>query len=423
MEDMPLWVEIAALIVLLLASAYFSIAETAMMALNRYRLRHLVAQGHKGARLAATLLSRTDKLLGAILIGNTLAIAAATTIASLVAVHLLGEDKIVYAISTVVISFLIIVFSEITPKVIGATYPERVALKLAYLLKPTLWLLEPAAWFVNLFVRPLLALLRIKPEHGTEAPKLSPEEIRTLVLESSSFMPKKHVSILINLFDLQAVTVDDVMVPRNQLEAIDIAAPFDQIRQQIATAHHRRLLVYERNLDEVVGTLRVRDVITLVQSGTLTAERLREILREPYFVPKGTPLFSQMQNFLELQDRMSLVVDEYGELQGMVTLEDILEEIVGEFTTHSPLQTGGFTRQADGSYVVEGATLLRELNRKLGFQFALDGPKTLNGLILEHLQDIPVPGTSVKIAGQALEIVQTQDRVVKIVRVYPPAAT
>lgn len=421
MEDISLWAEFAGLAVLLLASAYFSIAETAMMALNRYRLKHLVAQGHGGARRAADLLKRTDKLLGAILIGNTLVIAAATTISSVVAVHLLGEDKAVYAMSTLVISFLIIVFSEITPKVIGATYPERVALTLAYVLKPTMWLLEPAAWFVNLFVRPLLALLRINPEQGTETPKLTPEEIRTLVLESSSFMPKKHVSILLNLFDLQAITVDDVMIPRNHIEGIDITAPFDQIRQQIATAHHRRLLVFQDNLDEVVGTLRVRDVLPLLQSGALTAARLREILREPYFVPKGTPLFSQMQNFLELQDRTSLVVDEYGELQGLVTLEDILEEIVGEFTTHSPLQTSGYTPQPDGGYLVEGATFLRELNRKLGFRFPLDGPKTLNGLILEHLQDIPVPGTSVKIAGQPLEIVQTQDRVVKVVRVYPPA--
>ncbi len=419
MEDIPLWAELATLFVLLLISAYFSLAETAMMALNRYRLNHLVAQGHGGARLAAELLKRTDKLLGAILIGNTLVIAAATTITSLVAVRLLGEDKVVYAISTVVISFLIIVFSEITPKVVGATYPERTALPLSYVLGPTMWLLEPVAWFVNLFVRPLLALLRIRPEEHTEAPKLTPEEIRTLVLESSSFMPKKHVSILLNLFDLEAITVDDVMVPRNHIEAVDLSAPLAEIRQQIATAHHRRVLVYQGHLDEVVGTLRARDVLNLVQNVELTQEKLREIVHEPYFVPAGTPLFSQIQSFQEQQDRMSLVVDEYGELMGLVTLEDILEEMVGEFTTHSPLQTGGFTRQSDGSYLVEGATPLRELNRKLGFRFPLDGPKTLNGLILEHLQDIPEPNTSIKIAGHPLEIVQTQGRVVKAVRMFP----
>ena len=381
MEDIPLWLELVALVVLLLMSAYFSIAETAMMALNRYRLNHLVAQGHGGARRAANLLKRTDKLLGAILIGNTLVIAAATTITSLVAVRLLGEDKVVYAISTMAISFLIIIFSEITPKVVGATYPERVALPLAYVLGPTMWLLEPVSWFVNLFVRPLLALLGIKPEQGSEMPKLAPEEIRTLILESSSFMPKKHVAILLNLFDLEAITVNDVMVPRNHIEAVDLGAPIDQIRHQIATAHHRRLLVYLDSLDEVVGTLRVRDVLNLVQNEELTGEKLRAVVHEPYFVPAGTPLFSQLQSFQEQQDRVSLVVDEYGELLGLVTLEDILEEIIGEFTTHSPLQTGGFTRQIDGSLLVEGATLLRELNRKLGFHFPLDGPKTLNGLI------------------------------------------
>jgi len=420
MEDIPLWIEFVVLALLLLLSAYFSIAETAMMALNRYRLNHLVAQGHGGARRAANLLKRTDKLLGAILIGNTLVIAAATTITSLVAVRLLGEDKLVYAISTMLISFLIIVFSEITPKVIGATYPERVALPLAYVLGPTMWLLEPASWFVNLFVRPLLALLGIRPEENAEVPKLAPEEIRTLILESSSFMPKKHVAILLNLFDLEAITVNDVMVPRNHIEAVDIGAPIEQIRQQIATAHHRRLLVYRGRLDEVVGTLRVRDVLNLVQNDELTGEKLGAVVREPYFVPAGTPLFSQLQSFQEHQDRLSLVVDEYGELLGLVTLEDILEEIIGEFTTHSPLHSGGFTLQTDGSYLVEGATLLRELNRKLGFHFPLDGPKTLNGLILEYLQAIPEPNTSVKIAGYPLEIVQAHDRVVKGVRIFPP---
>jgi Mg2+/Co2+ transporter CorB len=232
-------------------------------------------------------------------------------------------------------------------------------------------------------------------------------------------MPKKHVSILLNLFDLESITVDDVMVPRNHIEAVDLSAPLEQIRQQIATAHHRRLLVYRGNLDDVIGTLRTRDVLNLVQNEELTRERLQAIVREPYFVPAGTPLFSQMQSFQEHQDRMSLVVDEYGELMGLVTLEDLLEEMIGEFTTPSPLQAGGYVRQPDGSFLVEGATLLRELNRKLGFGFPLDGPKTLNGLIVEHLQNIPEPGTSVKISGHPLEIVQTHGRVVKAVRVFP----
>jgi Mg2+/Co2+ transporter CorB len=267
---------------------------------------------------------------------------------------------------------------------------------------------------------PLLRIFGVRPDHAAQ--EMSAEEIRTIVLESSNFLPKKHVSILLNLFDLQTITVDDVMVPRNHIEAVDINAPLDVLRQQIATSHHRRLLVYRGSLDDVVGTLRARDVLNLVQNEELTKDKLRALMREPYYVPAGTPLFSQLQNFQEQQDRMSLVVDEYGELMGLVTLEDILEEMIGEFTTQSPLLTGGFVKQPDGSYLVEGATLLRELNRKLGFNFPLDGPKTLNGLILEHLQSMPEPSTSVKISGHPLEIVQTQDRVVKAVRVIPPAA-
>ena len=241
-----------------------------------------------------------------------------------------------------------------------------------------------------------------------------------MVLESSNFLPRKHVSILLNLFDLEAITVDDVMVPRNQIEGIDLDAPLDMIRQQVATSHHRRLVVFRGHMDEVVGTLRVRDVVNLLQNDGLTKEQLAAIIREPSFVPAGTPLFSQLQNFQEQQDRVSLVVDEYGEVKGLVTLEDILEEMIGEFATHSPLKAGGYVRQADGSYLVEGGTLLRELNRKLGYRFPLDGPKTLNGLILEYLQDIPEANTSVKIGDHALDILQTHDRVVKAVRLYPP---
>jgi Mg2+/Co2+ transporter CorB len=254
---------------------------------------------------------------------------------------------------------------------------------------------------------------------GGDEHKLSVEELRTLVLETG-YIPQKHKSILVNLFDLEAITVNDVMVPRNHIEAVDIEAPAEELLQQISTAYHRRLLVYQDQLDNVIGTLRVRSVLNLAQQGELTKEGLREILWEPYFVPSGTPLFSQLQNFQEHQDRVSLVVDEYGELMGLVTLEDILEEIIGEFTTHSPLRGRGFHPQEDGTFLVEGSAMLRELNRKLGYDFPLEGPKTLNGLIVEHLQDIPEPNTSVKIAGYPMEIVHTQDRIVKAVRMRPP---
>jgi len=421
-EDISLSTLYVTLAVLLVVSAFFSISETSMMALNRYRLKHLTQSGQRGARLVSDLLAKTDKFLGVVLLGNNLANAASALLVGLIAERYLGQNELALFVATTVAAFVILVFSEITPKILGATYPERIALPSAYVLAPLLRIAQPVVWFVNLFVQTLLGLMRLRPAPGHREQKLSVEELRALVLETS-YLPQKHQSILMNLFDLEAITVDDVIVPRNHIEAFDIDAPLDVIRQQIATSHHRRLLVYRGSLDDVVGTLRVRDVLNLVQNEELTRDKLRELMREPYYVPAGTPLFSQLQNFQEQQDRMSLVVDEYGELMGLVTLEDILEELIGEFTTQSPLQTGGFVKQPDGSFLVEGATLLRELNRKLGFGFPLDGPKTLNGLILEHLQSMPEPNTSVKIAGHPLEIVQTHDRVVKAVRVVPPVRT
>jgi Mg2+/Co2+ transporter CorB len=275
-------------------------------------------------------------------------------------------------------------------------------------------------WLVNLFVRPLLWLFRARSADAAES-KLTPEELRTLVLEAGNYIPKKHQSILINLFDLETITVDDVMTPRNQIEALDLDAPPEVLREQVATAYHRRLPVYEGEPGNVVGIITIRKVLLASQDEKLAAAHLRQTMREPYFVPSGTPLFTQLQQFLEVQDRLCLVVDEYGELMGMLTLEDIVEELIGEFATHSPLQPARFHRQEDGTYLVEGGSLLRELNRKLGYRFPLEGPKTLNGLILEHLQDMPEPGTSLEIAGQRMDIVQTQDRVVKAVRLAAPA--
>lgn len=418
MEAIPLPTLFVALAVLLAGSAFFSISETSMVALNRYRLKHLALSGHTGAKLASQLLASTDRFLSMVLVGNNLLNVAIALLVGEIARRYLGSSELALVAATGAATFAILVFSEITPKVAGATYPERIALPAAYVLAPLLRASQPVVGFVNLFVRGLLWLLRLKPAAAGEH-KLTVDELRTLVLEAG-YLPQKHQSVLLNLLDLEAITVNDVMVPRNEIEAIDIEAPLDELREQVSTAYHRRLVVYRGRLDEIVGTLRVRSFLNAAQSGALTRERLRELVREPYFVPEGTPLFSQLQNFQQQQDRLGLVVDEYGELLGLVTVEDILEEIIGEFTTHSPLQAGGFVRQPDGSYLVEGRVPLRELNRKLGTRFPLEGPRTLNGLILEYLQDIPEPGTSVKIAGHPLEIVHTQDRAVKVVRVLPP---
>jgi len=429
--------EMLILAFLILLNGVFAMAEVALLTARKPRLAALANQGDTLAAAAVKLGGEPTRFLSTIQIGITsigllLGIFGEAVLAAPLGAWLqsLGlEEKASGAAATAIVvisvTYVSIVVGELVPKRLGQHNAENIARLVAWPMRSLAVISAPFVHLLtastNALLNPLLRLLRIRPQESGAQP-LSAEEIRTIVLESSNFLPKKHVSILLNLFDLEAITVNDVMVPRNHIDAVDIDAPIEHIRHQIATAHHRRLLVYRGNLDEVVGTLRVRDVLALGQNEELTKEKLREIAREPYFVPAGTPLFSQLQNFQEQQDRVSLVVDEYGELMGLVTLEDILEEIIGEFTTQSPLQTGGFVKQADGSYLVEGATLLRQRNRKLGFNFPLDGPKTLNGLILEHLQDIPVPGTSVKIAGHPLEIVQTHDRVVKSARVFPPAA-
>jgi Mg2+/Co2+ transporter CorB len=313
----------------------------------------------------------------------------------------------------VMITYASIVVGELVPKRLGQHNAESIARLVAWPMRILAGISAPfvhlLAKSTNALLAPLLSLLRIRPqENGPQA--LSAEELRTIVLESSNILPKKHGAILLNLFELEEITVDDVMVPRSQIEAIDLSAPFEEITQQITTSHHRRVIAYSGHLDEIAGTVRIRHALNLLHRGELTPESLRKLARDPVFVLSGTPLFTQLQNFQEGQDRLGLIVDEYGELQGLVTLEDILEEIIGEFTT----------KEDDGHYLIEGGTPLRELNRKLGFQFPLDGPKTLNGLLLEHLQDIPEPNTSLKIAGVALQIVHTQGRIVKVVRAQVP---
>ncbi|MEX2197582.1 MAG: HlyC/CorC family transporter [Burkholderiales bacterium] len=419
MDDIPLSWELAALVLLLVMSAFFSIAETSMMALNRYRLRHMVAQGHGGAKRASALLRHTDRLLGVILIGNNVVNAAAATLASVIALELVGQGRIAYAVSTLGISFVIIVFAEITPKVIGATYPERIALPLAYVLGPLQSVFTPAIWFINLFSRPLLRLFGVRPGEATEAPRLSPEEIRTLVRESSAFMPKKHVTILLNLFDLTDITVQDIMLPRARIESIKLDDDMATIARHLATSYHMRLPVFRDARGDVLGVLHLRKVLAPLMSGTLDKAQIESLLVPPYFVPATTPVFTQMQYFQENEERIALVVDEYGELMGLVTLEDIIEEIIGKFTTSVP-SAQALAWGEDGSVTLDGATPVRDVNRALGLDLPTEGPKTLNGLILEYLRDIPEADVSMKIGEVPLEIVHAQGRSVKTVRIFRP---
>ncbi len=415
MDSIPISWLFATLASLLLISAFFSIAETSMMSLNRYRLSHMVTQGRKSAVMTQALLAKTDRLLGVILLGNNLVNSASAVLTAIIAERLLGKDEYVLAAATGAVTFLILVFSEITPKVIGSRFPEKIALPASYVLTPLLKISYPVVWFVNLFVQFLLRLMRIRPvvEGDTH---LSMEEMRTLVLEGGQFIPKKHQSIMVNLFDLESMTVDDTMTPRALIEAVDVQDDIEDIRNTLATAHHTRLIAYDGDLSNVVGVVHMRKVLNASRKEPLSLAMLKEICREPYFVPEGTGLLAQLTQFQENQRRMALVVDEYGEIKGLVTLQDILEEIVGEFTSQSPMNTGLYRQQDDGSVMVEGSCPLRVLNRKLGYDFPLDGPKTINGLLLEQLEDIPEPGVAVKIADVAIEIMQVQDKMVKVVR-------
>lgn len=393
------------------------------MSLNRYRMKHLAKQGHRGARLASILLSKTDKLLGVILLGNTLCIVGSSALEVVISHQLFGEGKYVLAVGSLALTFVILVFSEISPKVIAAAHPEKFAFACSYLLYPLLWLFNPIVSFVNLFVKGFMRLLGMKANFEEAHHAVTTEELRSIVTDAGHFIPKKHRSILMNLFDLEKITVDDVMTAHTLVETIDFDAPLDDILQQISNSQHTRLPVQQGEQEEIIGILHLRKVMSQLRShhenNDFDKDALREVITEPYFIPSGTPLYTQIQQFQEKQQRVALVVDEYGEFKGLVTLEDILEEMIGDFTTQSPSRLGSYRKEADGSWLVDGSSTLRDLNKKLNLDLPLDGPRTLNGLIIEHFEDIPESNTSFKVGTHVLEIVQTQDRIVKSVKIFP----
>ena len=369
--------------------------------------------------MTGALLAKVDELLSFILAGNTVINAATTILVAEICRRLFGEGEYVLAIATGAASFCILIFAEILPKILGARFSEKIALASSFILTPLILITKPVMLIINVIVRGILSVLRIQPAiDGVQ--QLSMEELRTLVLEGGQFIPKKHQNILMNLFDLENMSVDDTMTPRALIEAVDINARIEDIRNVLSTSHHTRLVVYDGDLSNVVGIVHVRKVLNASRKEPLEKDTLREIIREPYFIPEGTPLLQQLTHFQDLQRRMALVVDEYGEIQGLVTLQDILEEIVGEFTSQSPMNTGLYRKQDDGSIIVEGSCPLRVLNRKLGFNFPLDGPKTINGLLTEHFEDIPEPGVSVIIDNYPIEILQVHDKMVKVVRLVLP---
>ena len=420
MSDIPLSALALTLVVLLALSAFFSLSETAMMASNRFRLRHMAQSGHPGARKALDLLAHTDRMLGVILLGNNLVNSAAATLVSVIAIELFGDSEWALGAGTLAVTFSILVFSEITPKIIGATHADRLALLLGYVLTPLLRLFHPAVWFINLFAGALLKLLHLSPRPESGAPHLSPEELRSLVLESSHLIPPKHRTILSSLFDLNNITVEDVMTPRGSIEILDLAQPWEEVKNQLATSHHSRLPTCRESLDQLIGILPVRRLLASLGDPDFDEAALLDQLLAPYYIPARAPGFSQLAFFQENRQRIGFVVDEYGEILGLLTLEDIIEEFVGDFTTSMPGLDQELHWSPAGDAIVEGSRPLRDINRMLGLDFPLDGPKTLNGLILEHFQDIPESGMSIKHGHAAVEILQTQDRSAVTVRLIRP---
>ncbi|KAF0280710.1 HlyC/CorC family transporter [Spiribacter aquaticus] len=413
MDVVPLPVLFVILGALIVLSGGFSSSETALMTLNRYRLRHLSRHGNRGARRAERLLERPDRLIGIILLGNNFVNIFASSIATLIALRLGGQGAI--AAATGLLTLTILIFAEVAPKTLAALRPERVAFPAAFVLGPLLKLLYPLVWLTNMLANTLLRSLGVNPTEGGQT-ALSREELRTVVNETGAMIPRRHQRMLLGILDLDQATVDDIMIPRNEVVGIDLGDDWSRITEQIASSEYTRLPVFEGGVDTIRGILHVRRVLTAMLDGVLTRERLLEHVREPYFVPEGTPLHQQMLNFQSERRRIGLIVDEYGEFHGLVTLEDILEEIVGEFTTDPAEAIRDIHRQPDGSYLAAGSASVRELKRLLGWDLPGEGPKTLNGLILEQLETIPEPGISLLIDGHPVTVLQAEENRVKVAR-------
>ena len=407
---------LALLIGLIILSAFFSAAETSMMAINRYRLRHLGLTGNKSAQRVSRLLERTDRLLGIILICNTFANILASAVATLIALSLLGEVGV--AISTIALTLVVLIFGEVTPKTFAALRPEKIAFLSSWPLLILLKILYPLVWLTNTIANGLLTLFHVKiSKRGIEP--LNSEELQTVVKEATGHIAPEPQDMLLRILELEKITVEDVMVPRNDIVGIDLNEDWEVILKQITDSHHTRLLLYKDGIDGVQGIIHLRKVLNLIVNKTLDKESLLTAAEQVYFVPEGTTLGAQLVNFKIEKCRSGLVVDEYGDIQGLVTLEDILEEIVGEFTTNLPGQLQEIFPQKDGTYIVLGSANIRELNRSMHWDLPTDGPKTLNGLILEYLELIPSAGIGLRLSGYPMEILQVEGNIVRTARIYP----
>ena len=387
------------------------------MALNRYRLKHKVELGHRGAMLANNLLKRPDRLIGLILLGNNAVNILASAIATIIGFRLYQEPGI--AIATVLLTIVILIFAEVAPKTVAALYPEKIAYPASYILTPLLKILSIVVILINFVTNGLLRLIGVSAK-SSKSHVLSQDELRTVVLEAGIHIPDAHQKMLLSILDLEKATVEDIMIPKNEINGIDIEDSWDDILEQLIQSQHTRLPVYRETVDMIIGFTHLRKLIPMLENRTLTKEQLLKSTRKPYFVPKDTSLNKQLLNFQKEKRRIALAVDEYGDIQGMVTMEDILEEIVGEFTTDPTAAHQDIFPQDDGNYLINASVTVRELKRTLDWDLPTDGPKTLNGLILQHLEDIPASGTSLKLFGYPVEIMQTQHNTIKTIKLGKP---
>ena len=416
MSELPLGIMFGILALLIILSAFFSSSETALMSLNRYRLRHLARGGWRSARLATRLLERPDRILGVILLGNNFVNILAASLATVIALQLYGEGAI--GVASLVLTLVILIFAEVAPKTLAALHPERIAFPASWPLAVLLRVLYPLVWMINAVANGLLRLLRVDPR-VSENENLSREELRSVVNEAGTLIPRRHQKMLLNILDLEKATVEDIMVPRNEIVGIDLTDDWDEIVAQLANTQHTRLPVFQESIDDVQGILHLRRIIPDLTERRLTRDHLLAQVEPTYFIPEGTRLHTQLVNFQRQRRRVGMVVDEYGDIMGLVALEDILEEIVGEFTTDPAAHSRYLRPLESGAYLAQGSISVRELNRALDWDLPTDGPKTLNGLILEQLESIPEPGTSLLIHGFPVTIVQTQDNKVKTAEIQP----
>jgi len=419
MTDLSISGLAAVLVLLIILSACFSAAETAMMRLNQYRLRHLVHAKHRGAIYTSRLLQRPDRLIGFILLGNNFVNVLASSIATIIALRTFGEAGI--AVAAGLLTLALLIFGEVTPKTMAALHPERIAFPAAYIITPLLTLFYPFVWIINAISNSLLRMIGISPEEAVSH-QLSADELRTVVNEAGALIPRKHQHMLLNILDLEKASIEDIMIPRSEIVGIDLDRSEEEIVALLSASRHTRLPVYREDINDITGILHIRSALPLLGRGEFSKEALMRMAEDPYFIPEGTPLNTQLLNFQRQKRRIGLVVDEYGDIEGLVTLEDILEEIVGEFTTDVSTTVKFVHTQGDGSYLVDGSAHIRTLNRMMNWQLPTAGPKTLNGLIIEHLESIPTAGTSLRVDGYTIEIMHIADNAVKTARILPRSA-